>query len=102
MISAFTLLLAAIAWNTDSTTAVKIGAFNIRTFGVTKMGNPEVANVIANIVRRYDILLVQEVRDVTGAAVVDLLNLVNSISTTPDYDVVVSDRFVRKHALFMN
>eukprot|EP00041_Stephanoeca_diplocostata_P011863 m.196883 g.196883 ORF g.196883 m.196883 type:complete len:425 (-) comp18702_c0_seq19:271-1545(-) len=86
-------LVFVVAWIISTVGSVRIGAFNIRTFGVSKMSNAPVADIIARIIRRYDILVVQEVRDASGTATADLLNLVNSFSTTPDYDVVVSDRF---------
>ncbi|GHU85227.1 deoxyribonuclease [Spirochaetia bacterium] len=41
---------------------IKIYSFNIQIFGVTKMSNPEVVNVLTAIVSRADIIAIQEVR----------------------------------------
>eukprot|EP00038_Savillea_parva_P030924 m.81526 g.81526 ORF g.81526 m.81526 type:complete len:460 (-) comp9409_c0_seq1:1767-3146(-) len=57
---------------------VDVAAWNVQTFGVTKMRNRAVANVLATVVRRHDVVAVQEVRDATGTAVRDLLTLINT------------------------
>ncbi|GHT78278.1 deoxyribonuclease [Spirochaetia bacterium] len=43
---------------------IKIVSFNIQIFGVSKMSNPEVAGILADIVSQADITAVQEVRSV--------------------------------------
>ncbi|XP_003725199.1 deoxyribonuclease-1 [Strongylocentrotus purpuratus] len=60
--------------------AVKICAFNIQVLGTTKMGKPEVVDVLTQIITRYDMVLIQEIRDSSGDAIVDLLDAVNSAS----------------------
>ncbi|XP_066267661.1 deoxyribonuclease-1-like [Branchiostoma lanceolatum] len=77
-----------------SVEGLKIGAFNIQIFGTAKMAQPEIADMIVRICQRYDILLIQEVRDASGTAIVDLLNRVNSAGTA-NYDMVISDRLGR-------
>ena len=47
----------------------KIGAFNIRRFGKAKMRDAEVVRILKEIVRRYDVLLLQEIVDNSGEAV---------------------------------
>lgn len=42
---------------------LRIGAFNIQVFGVTKASKPDVMMVLADIVRTYDIIAIQEIRD---------------------------------------
>uniref|UniRef100_A0A3B5AQS4 Deoxyribonuclease n=1 Tax=Stegastes partitus TaxID=144197 RepID=A0A3B5AQS4_9TELE len=46
-----------------ASTALLLGAFNIKTFGDTKASNTTLMNIISTIVHRYDIVLIQEVRD---------------------------------------
>ncbi|KFU88007.1 Deoxyribonuclease-1-like 2, partial [Chaetura pelagica] len=71
-----------------ATAALRVGAFNIRAFGDTKMSNREVADVITGILKRYDVVLVQEVRDSDLSAVTDLMEQLNSVSTSPyDYEI---------------
>ncbi|MBI2602840.1 MAG: endonuclease/exonuclease/phosphatase family protein [Deltaproteobacteria bacterium] len=74
--------------------SLKIAAFNADILGVTKMGNSTVASYIADIVARYDIILVQEIRDVSLETPSDLLDLVNA-KGKGTYAVSVSDRLGR-------
>ncbi|XP_048407857.1 deoxyribonuclease-1 [Stegostoma tigrinum] len=83
-----TVLILACALNTVN--SVKISAFNIKTFGDSKMLNATIANIIVNLVRRYDIILIQEVRDADLSAVRTLMNKLNS-SSKQTYSYTVSD-----------
>ncbi|XP_059340473.1 deoxyribonuclease-1-like [Ammospiza nelsoni] len=70
-------------------TSLKIGAFNIRTFGDAKMANQTIANIIVSILSEYDVVLVQEVRDADLSAVNDLMEQLNSAGKHP-YDLLIS------------
>uniref|UniRef100_A0A8C2U0R0 Deoxyribonuclease n=1 Tax=Coturnix japonica TaxID=93934 RepID=A0A8C2U0R0_COTJA len=71
-----------------ATATLRIGAFNIQSFGDSKMSDESVAGVIINILRRYDVVLVQEVRDSDLSAVTELLEQLNSVSSSPyDYEI---------------
>ncbi|CAK8678868.1 unnamed protein product [Clavelina lepadiformis] len=74
---------------------LRIGAFNIEFFGWKKLNNSFIRNIIMRIVRRYDIILVQEIRDVTQGAFPALVKRVND-SSYHNYDYVVSRRMGRK------
>ncbi|XP_076448003.1 deoxyribonuclease-1-like isoform X2 [Babylonia areolata] len=52
---------------------LRVGAFNAKVFGVTKAGKPHVMDVLAKIAARYDILLLQEIKDSSGQAILQLL-----------------------------
>ncbi|KAM5227749.1 deoxyribonuclease-1 [Ctenodactylus gundi] len=70
--------------------SLRIAAFNIRTFGETKMSNATLSSYIVRILSRYDIALVQEVRDSHLTAVGKLLDELNW--DAPDtYRFVVSE-----------
>ncbi|XP_074453686.1 deoxyribonuclease-1-like [Larus michahellis] len=69
--------------------ALKISAFNIKTFGDSKMSNKTIANIIVSILSGYDITLVQEVRDADLSGVKKLMNQLNSASPHP-YSFLVS------------
>nr|XP_013795412.1 PREDICTED: deoxyribonuclease-1 [Apteryx mantelli mantelli] len=84
---ALALLAAALLLHVAAT--LKIGAFNIRTFGDSKMSNKTIADVIVAIVSEYDIVLVQEVRDTDLSAVKKLMDQLNSVSPHP-YSFLVS------------
>ncbi|XP_038077129.1 deoxyribonuclease-1-like [Patiria miniata] len=70
------------------------GAFNVQTLGVTKMGKPEVVDYLTEILARYDVVLIQELRDASGEAIVDLLNALNEYSQHT-YDFIISSRMGR-------
>lgn len=64
---------------------IRIGAFNIQVFGVTKAAKPEVMEVLARIIRTYDIVAVQEIRDSSGTALPALLAAVNADGSNYTY-----------------
>ena len=53
----------------------RVGAFNVRRFGAKKMSDPAAVDVLVRIALRYDVLLVQEIVDVSGKAIDELLDL---------------------------
>ncbi|CAC5412969.1 DNASE1 [Mytilus coruscus] len=75
-----------------SGTPLLVSAFNIKTFGKSKMSDPEIANYIKEIVLRYDLILIQEIQDISGEALQDLWTLVNK---TDNYGMAVSERLGR-------
>jgi len=72
---------------------LRIGAFNIQVFGKSKAGKPEVMDVLADIIRTYDIVAIQEIRDKDQTALPQLVDLVNSKGV--HYDYVVGPRLGR-------
>ncbi len=73
---------------------IKVGAFNLQVFGTTKANNPEVMGVLSKIIRNYDIIAVQEIRDSSQTALPMLRDAVNSMGG-PQYEYVVSERLGR-------
>ncbi|XP_021005450.1 deoxyribonuclease-1-like 2 isoform X1 [Mus caroli] len=61
-------------------TALRIGAFNVQSFGDNKVSDPDCGSVIAQILAGYDIALVQEVRDPDLSAVSLLMEQINRVS----------------------
>ncbi|NQE05472.1 hypothetical protein C5S32_06345 [ANME-1 cluster archaeon GoMg1] len=70
-----------------------IGAFNIQVFGKSKASKPEVMDVLGKIIRTYDVIAIQEIRDKSQTALPELVNTVNSDNS--EYDYVVSERLGR-------
>ncbi|XP_030645847.1 deoxyribonuclease-1-like [Chanos chanos] len=64
-----------------------IGAFNIQSFGDTKASNSTLLDIITKIVHRYDIVLIQEVRDSDLNATRKLMENLNKGTTTYEYTV---------------
>ncbi|XP_070537125.1 deoxyribonuclease-1-like [Ptychodera flava] len=89
----FTGLLGIICLSVD-VRALKIGAFNVKVFGVSKMSKPDVVQVLTDICALYDIIMIQEIRDKSGESIIQLLNEVNSI-TGNAYSMVISERLGR-------
>ncbi|ETA67814.1 metal-dependent hydrolase [Methanolobus tindarius DSM 2278] len=79
--------------NVPTSDTLRIGAFNVQVFGVTKADKPEVMDVLADIVRTYDVIAIQEIRDKSQTALPELVDLVNSDGS--EYDYVVSERLGR-------
>uniref|UniRef100_A0A7N9AV58 Deoxyribonuclease n=1 Tax=Mastacembelus armatus TaxID=205130 RepID=A0A7N9AV58_9TELE len=71
-----------------------LGAFNIRSFGDKKASNSTVMDIISmdrNIVKRYDVILIQEVRDSDLSATRKLMEYVNNSSPFCVYSHIVSE-----------
>ncbi|XP_067138797.1 deoxyribonuclease-1-like [Centruroides vittatus] len=41
--------------------SLKIGAFNVQNLGAKKLNNEEIAEIVRNIILRYDVILIQEI-----------------------------------------
>lgn len=88
--------LLALAGLLQVALSLRIAAFNIRTFGETKMSNDTLSNYIVQILNRYDIALIQEVRDSHLTAVGKLLDRLNQDDPNT-YHFVVSEPLGRNN-----
>ncbi|XP_025963552.2 deoxyribonuclease-1-like 2 [Dromaius novaehollandiae] len=77
------LSLLAVALLPHAAATLRIGAFNVQAFGDSKMSDQSVADIVVDILSRYDIALVQEVRDSDLSAVTELMDQLNSVSMSP-------------------
>ncbi|XP_071826100.1 deoxyribonuclease-1-like [Apostichopus japonicus] len=106
------LSIAFVAWccTISAATNRKIAAFNIQIFGQSKSGKPDVMSDLVQILKRYDITLIQEIRDSAQTAIDVLLDQLNA-ETGNAYSKVISGRlgrtsskeqycFFYKHSLF--
>lgn len=69
----------------------RIGAFNLKVYGPKKSKDVKVMSYIVKIIQRYDIILLQEIRDISGESINVLENAVNT-GTNIKYDMIVSKR----------
>lgn len=69
---------------------IKIASFNIQIFGKTKASKPDVMAELASIVRKYDVVAVQEIKDKAGNVPVKFLTEINSDGSL--YTLVLSER----------
>jgi deoxyribonuclease-1-like protein len=54
---------------------ISIMSFNIQVFGRSKMSKPEVVEILVDIISQYDLIAIQEIRDSSGEAIQQLVNL---------------------------
>ena len=72
--------------------AVRIASFNIQVFGEKKLANPRVRSLLADIVRRFDVVAIQEIRSKQDI----LPQFVDAINATGrHYDYVIGPRLGR-------
>lgn len=74
---------------------VRMATFNIQLFGPTKAAKAEVMATLASIVRRYDLVAVQEIKDISGQAPLRLLEACN-MEAGPTYALALSERTGRE------
>lgn len=72
---------------------ITIASFNIQTFGKTKASRSNVMDILAKTIARYDIVAIQEIRDKSGTAIVDLEKAVDDLGT--EYTVIIGPRLGR-------
>jgi len=89
------LLLPSLAYSggLDNKNYIEIASFNIQIFGQNKIKNSEVMQIISKIIKRYDLVAIQEVRSTKENIIPALLNYVNDTNTK--YDYVISERLGR-------
>lgn len=72
---------------------IKVANFNIQVFGVTKAGKPQVMDILARTIAEFDIVAIQEIRDISETAIVDLENEVDALGV--DYTTIIGPRLGR-------
>ena len=98
--SAILAIFGYTLWETDNGTteeepsAIKIAAFNIQIFGRTKRQKDYVMDVLTRIVREFDIVLIQEIRDSTEQTAPYFLLKINEMEGAK-YRFVRSERLGR-------
>lgn len=83
----------------DRSEVARIATFNIKVFGDTKMSNQTVVNELVDIFQRYDMVAVQEIKDIDEEVpylFLDELNQINnqqnSSNLSLEWDMVLSVR----------
>ena len=78
----------------ETHTEISVAAFNIQIFGQSKMAKDGVPEILVDIISRYDVILIQEIRDISETAVYELLDLVNA-ENGGAYSLLLSERLGR-------
>ena len=72
----------------------KIAAFNIQVFGEAKSQKEDVMAVLTKIVREFDIVLIQEIRDASEQTIPNFVEKINQMEG-PNYSFISSERLGR-------
>ncbi|XP_039714475.1 deoxyribonuclease gamma [Pteropus medius] len=88
------LLLLVLAIN--SALALRICSFNVRSFGESKKENQNVMDVIVEVIKRCDIILLMEIKDSYNMICPLLKKRLNGHSRSTTYNYVISSRLGRK------
>lgn len=78
----------------EETETAKIAAFNIQIFGQAKSQKEDVMAVLTKIVREFDIVLIQEVRDASEQTIPNFVEEIDQLEG-PQYSFVRSERLGR-------
>lgn len=65
---------------------LKIASYNMKNFGLTKASNPELMNSYQQLIKKYDVIFLQEITDETGQAFESLCK------SLKDYNCIISSR----------
>ena len=69
---------------------IKIASFNIQVFGQSKLDKPRVVDILARIVRQFDVVAIQEVRSRDQDVLPRFVDAINA--TGRQYDFVIGPR----------
>jgi len=72
---------------------IRIASFNIQVFGISKLAKPQVMDVLARVVRNFDVVAIQEIRATDQTVIPQFVELINS--TGAKYDFVLGPRLGR-------
>ena len=72
---------------------ISIASWNLKNIGKSKLNEPDRINIIVEIIKQYDIMAIQEVKDVSLELPNKLLEMINADGS--NYQVVASDRVGR-------
>jgi endonuclease/exonuclease/phosphatase family metal-dependent hydrolase len=72
----------------------KIAAFSIQVFGETKSQKGDVITILTKIMREFDIVLIQEIRDASEQTIPNFVEKINQMEG-PNYSFISSERLGR-------
>ena len=64
---------------------IRVASFNIQVFGTSKMGKPKVMDVLAETVRRFDVVAIQEIRSSDQSLLPKFVEQINAGGRRYDY-----------------
>ena len=88
-------LTKLVASRRDQST-IKVASFNIQVFGTSKAKNSQVMQILADTVRRFDVVAIQELRTTDEGVMRGFVDLINSEGGA--YEYVVGPRLGRSNS----
>nr|BAB62090.1 deoxyribonuclease I precursor [Bufo japonicus] len=88
------ILVALVACFLQAGFSLKIASFNIERFAVGKVDDPTVLSLLIQILRRYELIAVQEVMSKDNTAIIRLVQELNA-ATGLHYNLLISDHLGR-------
>ena len=76
-----------------ATNVIRVATFNVQAFGKSKAAKPHVMDILARIVRNFDIVAIQEIRCADDDLLPSFVELINSADR--HYDYVIGPRLGR-------
>lgn len=66
---------------------IRVASFNIQVFGTSKMGKPEVMDTLAQVVRRFDVVAIQEVRSKDQTILPRFVEMINADGSQYGFEI---------------
>ena len=88
--------LTQLATQRQDRSTITVASFNIQVFGSSKAKNPQVMKILAETVRRFDVVAVQELRTTDEGVMRQFVELINSEGGA--YQYVVGPRLGRSNS----
>ncbi|MBM4068215.1 MAG: endonuclease/exonuclease/phosphatase [Planctomycetes bacterium] len=84
------------AGSAGATDTIKIASFNIQVFGTSKLKKPKVMDGLAKVVRRFDVVAIQEIRSTDDSVMPKFVQMINADGS--HYDFIVGPRLGRTNS----
>lgn len=81
---------------TPANGTIKIASFNIQVFGASKIKKQEVMSVLCQVIRKFDVVAIQEVRSTDDSILPTFVKMINSDGSK--YDFVIGPRLGRTNS----
>lgn len=89
-------VLLAIFASARPMNGLRIAAFNVQVFGTSKISDPVAVSTLIRIFHRYDLIVMQEIRDSSQTAATELLRKLNeNLASGDQYRLETSPRLGR-------
>lgn len=88
--------LTKLVTNRGDQATIKVASFNIQVFGTSKAQKPDVMKILADTVRRFDVVAIQELRTTDESVMRQFVDLINAEGGT--YEYVVGPRLGRSNS----